>query len=141
MPANASRGGKIEPSDADFGGDVRTGQIGIETVGSVQVLVLRGEHDLSTAPDVRAHVEEAVGAGGDVIVDLSETSFIDSSILGVLVAGYRSVTTAGGTRGFAVVAVPGSSVTRLFDLVSVSDVIPIHATMADAVSALNGTSF
>jgi anti-sigma B factor antagonist len=119
---------------------VRTGQIGIETVGSIQVIVLRGEHDLSTAPDVRAHVEEAVGAGGDVIVDLSETSFIDSSILGVLVAGYRSVTTAGGTRGFAVVAVPGSSVTRLFDLVSVSDVIPIHATMADAVSALNGSS-
>ncbi len=110
----------------------------MESVGSTQVVVLRGEHDLSTAPDVRAHVEEAAGAGGDVIVDLSEASFIDSSILGVLVAGYRSVTT--GSRRFAVVAVPGSSVTRLFDLVSVSDVIPIHPTMADAVSAVNGGS-
>jgi anti-sigma B factor antagonist len=102
----------------------------------MQVLVLRGEHDLSTAPDVRAHVEEAVRAGGDLIVDLSEVGFIDSSILGVLVAGYRSVTAADPARGFAVVAVPGSSVTRLFDLVSVSDVMPVYATRAEAASAL-----
>ncbi len=116
---------------------MRTGQIGVESTGDIHVLVLRGEHDLSTAPDVRAHLEAAVGAGGDVIVDLSETSFIDSSILGVLVAGYRSVTTGAPARGFAVVAVPRSSVTRLFDLVSVSEVIPVHPTRADAVSALS----
>jgi anti-anti-sigma factor len=115
---------------------VRTGQIGVESIGDTQVLVLRGEHDLSTAPDVRAHVEEAVTAGGNLIVDLSEVGFIDSSILGVLVAGYRSVTAAAPARRFAVVAVPGSSVTRLFDLVSVSDVIPVYATRAEAASAL-----
>jgi anti-sigma B factor antagonist len=115
---------------------VRTGQIGVESIGEMQVLVLRGEHDLSTAPDVRAHVEEAVGAGGDLIVDLSEVGFIDSSILGVLVAGYRSVTTADPARRFVVVAVPGTSVTRLFDLVSVSDVIPVYPTPAEAASAL-----
>ena len=70
------------------------GQIGVESADGVRVLVLRGEHDLSTAPDVRAHVEDAIAAGGDVVVDLSETGFIDSSILGVLVAGYRSLTSA-----------------------------------------------
>ena len=114
-----------------------TGQIGIESDTGIRVLVLRGEHDLSTAPDVRVHVEEAVGSGGDVIVDLSDAGFIDSSILGVLVAGYRSVTGAEQSRRFAVVAVPGTSVTRLFDLVSVSDLIPIHATRAEAVSAIH----
>jgi anti-anti-sigma factor len=117
---------------------VRTGQIGFESIGDLHVLVLRGEHDLSTAPDVRAHVEQAVAAGGGLIVDLSETAFMDSSILGVLVAAYRSVTTATPPRRFAVVAVPGSSVTRLFDLVSVSDVIPVHPTRAEAVAALAG---
>ena len=116
-----------------------TGQIGIESDTGIRVLVLRGEHDLSTAPDVRVHVEEAVGSGGDVIVDLSDAGFIDSSILGVLVAGYRSVTGAGQSRRFAVVAVPGTSVTRLFDLVSVSDVIPIYPSRAEALSALDGT--
>jgi anti-sigma B factor antagonist len=119
---------------------VRTGQIGVETIGEMRVLVLKGEHDLSTAPDVRAHVEEAVTAGGDLVIDLSETAFMDSSILGVLVAGYRSVTTAARDRRFAVVAMPGSSVTRLFDLVSVSDVIPVYPTRAEAVSKINGES-
>ena len=116
-----------------------TGQIGIESDTGIRVLVLRGEHDLSTAPDVRVHVEEAVGSGGDVIVDLSDAGFIDSSILGVLVAGYRSTTTAAPARRFAVVAVPGSSVTRLFDLVSVSDVIPVYPTLEAALSVLNAT--
>jgi anti-sigma B factor antagonist len=119
---------------------VRTGQIGVESSGGIRVLVLRGEHDLSTAPDVRAHVEDAVRADGDLVVDLSETGFIDSSILGVLVAGYRSVTASEQPRRFVVVAVPGGSVTRLFDLVSVSDVMPVYATRAEAVSALGGTS-
>ena len=119
---------------------MRTGQIAVESDGGVRVLVLRGEHDLSTAPDLRAHVEEAVRADGDLVVDLSEAGFIDSSILGVLVAGYHSLTGSGQPRRFAVAAVPGSSVTRLFDLVSVSDVIPVYATRAEAVSALSGTS-
>ena len=119
---------------------MRTGQIGVESIGEMRVIVLRGEHDLSTAPDVRVHVEDAFIAGGDVIVDLSETEFIDSSILGVLVAGYRSLTGSEQPRRLAVVAVPGSSVTRLFDLVSVSDLIPVYATRAEAVSALSGTS-
>lgn len=115
---------------------MRTGQIGVESDGSLQVLVLRGEHDLSTAADVRAHVEEAIATGGDVVVDLSETGFIDSSILGVLVAGYRSLASAEPPRRLAVVAVPGGSVTRLFDLVSVSDVIPVYPSRPEAVSAL-----
>jgi anti-sigma B factor antagonist len=118
---------------------VSTGQIGTESIGDIRVLVLRGEHDLSTAPDVRAHVEDAVAAGGDVIVDLSEATFIDSSILGVLVAGYRGATDAEAPRRFAVVAVPGSNVTRLFDLVSVSDLIPTHPTRAEALSAISGS--
>ena len=117
-----------------------TEQIGVESDGGIRVLVLRGEHDLSTAPDVRAHMEDAVRGEGDLVVDLSATDFIDSSILGVLVAGYRGLARSEQPRRFAVVAVPGSSVTRLFDLVSVSDVIPVYATRAEAVSALNGTS-
>jgi anti-anti-sigma factor len=119
---------------------VSTGQIELDSERDIRVLVLRGEHDLSTAADLRAHVEEAVRADGDVIVDLSEVGFIDSSILGVLVAGYRSISTGTPARRFAVVAVPGSSVTRLFDLVSVSDVIPVYPTRAEAVPALGGTS-
>jgi hypothetical protein len=57
----------------------------------------------------------------------------------VLVAGYRSLSGSEEPRRLAVVAVPGGSVTRLFDLVSVSDVIPVYPTRAEAVSALDGS--
>jgi anti-sigma B factor antagonist len=105
------------------------------------VLVLHGEHDLSTAPEVRAAVDEALAAGGDVIVDLSGTEFIDSSILGVLVAGYRSAgEEPDAGRTFAVVAQPDGPVKRLFELVAISDLIPVYATRAAALAAANGTT-
>ncbi len=117
------------------------GHIEVEPEGEIVVLVLLGEHDLSTAPDVRTEVDRAVGSGRDVIVDLSATEFIDSSILGVLVSGYRAVNGAAeGGRTFAVVAEPGGPVTRLFDLVAISDLIHVYPTRAAAVAAVNGSS-
>jgi anti-sigma B factor antagonist len=120
---------------------VTIGHIGVEAEGEIVVLVLHGEHDLSTAPDVRTQVDLAVGSGRDVIVDLSATEFIDSSILGVLVSGYRAVNAAAdGDRTFAVVAASGGPVTRLFDLVSISDLIQVYPTRAAAIEAVNGSS-
>jgi anti-sigma B factor antagonist len=120
---------------------VTIGHIGVEPEGEIVVLVLHGEHDLSTAPDVRTEVDRAVGSGRDVIVDLSATEFIDSSILGVLVSGYRAVKSADqGDRTFAVVAEPGGPVTRLFDLVAISDLIPVYPTRAAALAAVNGSA-
>ena len=117
------------------------GHVGVESEGEIVVLVLNGEHDLSTAPDVRAAVDEAIGSGRDVIVDLSQTEFIDSSILGVLVACYRSVTAdPEGGRAFAVVAQPAGPVTRLFELVAISDVIHVYPTRAAALAAVNGAA-
>jgi anti-sigma B factor antagonist len=120
---------------------VTVGHIGVEAEGEVVVLVLLGEHDLSTAPDVRAAVDEAVGSGRDVIVDLAQTEFIDSSILGVLVSGYRSATAEPEShRSFAVVARPDGPVTRLFELVAISDLIRVYPTRAAALAAVNGAA-
>ena len=49
---------------------------------------ISGEHDLSTAPELRARLHE-LGDTSAVIIDLDETTFVDSSILGVLVGGLR----------------------------------------------------
>lgn len=65
------------------------GRIEVVPEDDVHVLALLGEHDVSTAPELRSEIERIAGAGGDVIVDLSQTEFIDSSIVGVLVDGYR----------------------------------------------------
>jgi hypothetical protein len=39
-----------------------------------------------------------------------------------------------------VVAVPGGPVTRLFDLVAISDMIQVYPTRAAALAAVNGSS-
>src|SRR5262249_5867915 len=46
---------------------------------------LVGELDVSTAPELRRHVDEIAAAGGDVLVDCSQLTFADSSGLDTLI--------------------------------------------------------
>ena len=52
---------------------------------NVTVVGLMGEHDLASEPDVTAAIARALARGNDIVVDLSETLFIDSKIVGVLI--------------------------------------------------------
>lgn len=69
-----------------------------ETVqGGWTVLCIRGELDLVTSPTVRQSVHDAVAAGRhDVVLDLSEVLFCDSSGVGVLIAARRLMRSCGG---------------------------------------------
>ena len=117
------------------------GEIARDPEGDVIVVTLRGEHDLSTAPAVRGELEQAVATGSAIVVDMTQTAFIDSSILGVLVEGYRTlIADPGAARGFAVAATPGGPVTRLLDLVAVSDLVQVYPTRAEALAAVNRTN-
>lgn len=46
---------------------------------------LIGDHDLSTAPELRALLGKAIADGPRIVVDLGETTFLDSSILHALI--------------------------------------------------------
>jgi anti-anti-sigma factor len=50
----------------------------------VSVVALLGEHDLASAPDVRAALARCLEEGKSVVVDVSETLFMDLAILRVL---------------------------------------------------------
>ncbi|WP_103536054.1 STAS domain-containing protein [Streptomyces sp. SM11] len=61
------------------------------------VLRVSGELDLATSPVVRQSVHEAVAEGQhDVVLDLSEVFFCDSSGVGVLIASRRLMKSCGG---------------------------------------------
>ncbi|MFH9265922.1 STAS domain-containing protein [Streptomyces sp. NPDC017546] len=65
--------------------------------GSWTVLRMSGELDLVTSPVVRQSVHEAVAEGQhDVVLDLSEVFFCDSSGVGVLIASRRLMKSCGG---------------------------------------------
>jgi anti-sigma B factor antagonist len=64
--------------------------------GIAQVSVV-GEADLYTAPELKAALAAAIDGGARfVLVDLSKTTFLDSTTLGVLMGGVRRLRPIGG---------------------------------------------
>ena len=72
-------------------------QIDKTVTGDRAVLRCEGRLTMVAAPALRTAVEECVAGGTrHVVVDLSPTSFVDSSGLGALVNGLKSTRVAGG---------------------------------------------
>ncbi len=104
--------------------------------GSWTVLRMSGELDLVTSPVVRQSVHEAVAEGQhDVVLDLSEVFFCDSSGVGVLIASRRLMKSCGGrlrlilpARG----AEDGSHVNKVLGALGVRRLFDVYP---DALSA------
>ncbi|MGW1296213.1 STAS domain-containing protein [Streptomyces sp. NPDC002533] len=104
--------------------------------GSWAVLRISGELDLVTSPVVRQSVHDAVAEGRhDVVLDLSEVFFCDSSGVGVLIASRRLMKSCGGrlrlilpARG----AEDGSHVNKVLGALGVRRLFEVYP---DALSA------
>ncbi len=73
-------------------------QVVAEECDGPTVLGLSGELDMGTAPDLLAVAHDVLGRGGsDIVLDLSELAFIDSTGLSTLLMLSRKVTGLGGT--------------------------------------------
>lgn len=115
------------------------GEVQNESGGDgVEVVVLRGEHDLGTVPMVREAFEAAAGGDQALVVDLSPTTFVDSSILGAVLEARRLATEE--NRGFAV-ACDGAAepVRRVLEVTGLAEELPVHPTREAALSALAAT--
>jgi ABC-type transporter Mla MlaB component len=65
--------------------------------GEIAVISLLGEHDVTTAWEVRNAIAFALDQGTHLVVDLSETEFIDSSIVHALVDSVQLASAQGAT--------------------------------------------
>jgi anti-anti-sigma factor len=82
------------------------------------IVLVRGELDLATAPDLEEVVSERMDAGQEVVLDLRELEFMDSSGLRVLVVAHARA--ADGGPRFAVVRPPeGSAVAKILSIAGV----------------------
>jgi anti-anti-sigma factor len=113
--------------------DTSPGTIDQSKDGVVWILALRGEHDLNTAPELRDKLDDIYDSGSQVIVDLTNVGFIDSSILNVLVYGCERASQK-SDHSFALVAPPDSLATRILDLV-IGHRVPRFETRDVAVAA------
>ena len=101
-------------------------------VGDVHVVSVAGEVDLFTAPEFKQRVMAPIGAGIDhVVVDLMETTFIDSSSLGVLIGAHRRLKSRGGRL---VVACREEAIIKTFRITGLDTVFTLTDSVEAAIS-------
>lgn len=84
---------------------------------------VQGEIDLATVPDLENAIESVYAANSHpLVIDLTESSFMDSTGLKALVMANRRFDESG--RGFAI-AVSGGPISRLIDLSGVDSSIKV----------------
>jgi anti-anti-sigma factor len=104
--------------------------------GAWTVMHVRGELDLVSSPVVRQRVHDAVAAGRrDVVLDLSEVLFCDSSGVGVLIASRRLLRSCGGRLRLILPARGGEDGSHVNRVMAALGVRRLFEVYADAVSA------
>jgi anti-sigma B factor antagonist len=95
------------------------------------VITVSGEIHVSTAPEFQRRLDAAIAKGKTaVVLDLSETEFIDSTGLSVLLNGLRRVTRQ---RGRMTLVCTNPTVLRLFEITRLDTTFDIHETREDAL--------
>ena len=98
--------------------------------GETHVIAVRGEIDLFTAPEFKQRVAAPIDAGRrHVVVDLTNTTFIDSSSLGVLIGAHRRLRRNGGAL---VIVCSHEAILKTFRITGLDSVFTIVGTLADA---------
>jgi anti-sigma B factor antagonist len=114
--------------DLDF--SVNTAALGSDAF----IVTLTGEVDLHTAPKLEHALDGVVGLGGTAVaLDLSEVSFVDSTVLGVLLRYRERLHDLGGE---VVVVTEDRRVLRMFEVTGLDRVIVIERRLADAVATI-----
>lgn len=116
-------------------GDVIRGGSGfpVRRFDGFAVVRLPAEVDLFTAPAIAGELCAVLDCGArGLIIDMSGTGFCDSACLGALV---RAARRARGWGSWVRVVVPDPHVRGVVRLVALDEVMPVHASVAEAVAA------
>lgn len=97
------------------------------TSGARTVVQVTGEIDVYTAPLLREELASLIDAEHrDVVVDLTEVGFMDSTGLGVLVGALKKVRTLGGDLQLVI---SSEKVLKVFRITALTRVFTIHETL------------
>jgi anti-anti-sigma factor len=104
------------------------------TVPDCARVALRGEWDISTEPPLAEALQRA-RRRPDVVIDLSECTFMDSRTIGILMSQAQEHTRRSGRLA---IALPSTQriVNRAFDLLGVREVLATYLSFEDAQRSL-----
>lgn len=102
--------------------------------GDAHVVAVTGQADLHTAPELRAAIGSAIDDGARrLVVDLTDTTFVDSMTLGVLLGGLRRLTPLSGQLA---IACPDPNLRRVFEITSLDRVLTLADSRSEALERL-----
>jgi len=98
------------------------------------VLAVRGEIDLFTAPELKQVLAESIEAGRiRIIVDLTETTFLDSTALGVLIGAVKRLRSRDGALALVNV---DENIAKTFEITGLDQIFTILDTREEAVRSI-----
>lgn len=99
------------------------------------MISVEGELDLSTAPRLKWMLMDALEAGNShLVVDLSLTTFMDSTALGVLVGVKRRLDVGGRLA----IVCTGTKVLKIFEFSGMDGAFAIFPTLDEALAYAQG---
>jgi anti-sigma B factor antagonist len=109
-------------------------EVSIERQQGTCTVIVSGEVDVYTSPQLKSALVEAADDGGCsvVVVDMDKVTFIDSSGLGVLVGALRRVREAGGDLR---VVCGRENVVKIFRITGLDRVFAMFASVDEARGA------
>lgn len=109
-------------------------EISEDVIHDVRVFHVSGDVDFGVAPELKNRIISRIDAGDrQVVVDLSESGFVDSTAIGVLVGALKRLHDDGGSLA---VVCDNEDVRGIFAVVGLENVMPLHRSHDDAFAEL-----
>ena len=109
-----------------------------ETAHRPVIVKFPEEVDLTNSAAATAGVFDALSSHGLVIVDMSGTTFCDSSGMRMLLVARNHAGVSGSV--LRIVITPGSAVARSLAVLGMSSMLPIYGSLDDAMQAGPGAN-
>jgi anti-anti-sigma factor len=90
------------------------------------IVAVRGEHEAYSADKLARNLTALIAEGIPVTVDLREAAFIDSTVVGVLIAAHRRAAEAGQEFVLLLGSETGWPVRRLLDVTGLDAEIDVY---------------
>jgi anti-anti-sigma factor len=101
-----------------------------------RTISVRGELDLSTAPELEGPLTDAVeNDAGSLLIDLTSCEFIDSTGIALIVRAWQRLDSGGDGRSLAICS-QNDQVRRVLEITGLELSIPVHTTRDEALAAI-----
>jgi anti-sigma B factor antagonist len=111
-------------------------KLGHHAQDGIEIIDVQGEIDMYTAPRLRELLIDLVSKGSyQLVVNLDQVGFLDSTGLGVLVGGLRRVRAHDGSLDLVCTQ---QRILKIFRITGLTEVFGIYETVDQAIAATKG---